>query len=98
MSKHENLSEEFKINIASEKDVTFLEFFFIMYMDNVLREWKSIITNGISLDPPNMFSFIFRRQIIIQKSEDNLQMTIRQLNIICEKYNLKFSLQKLSLL
>ena len=64
---------------------------FNMYIDEILREWMNVCPAGIRISDKGSLSTLLYAddQIIIGKSENELQRSIYTLHTICQKYNFK---------
>lgn len=70
---------------------------FNIYIDDMVRQWKHDISVGIRLAPSNTYinTLMFADdQVILQKSEDDLQHSVYRLYQICKVYNLEISEKK----
>jgi hypothetical protein len=65
-------------------------------MDYMIRRWKAEIKTGIKLnDRICLNTMLFADdQVILQKSESDLQMSVYKLHQLCSEYNMKISLTK----
>lgn len=65
-------------------------------MDDLVRQWNFRINGGIHIAP----NFIFKTmlfaddQIVVSRTESELQRAVYELQKVCEKYNFKISLNK----
>jgi transcription antitermination factor NusA-like protein len=69
---------------------------FNTYINKVITEWKQTTQNGIQVTSRKVTQTILYAddQDIIAKSEDDLQVTVNELNKIAKKYNMKISTSK----
>lgn len=70
---------------------------FSIYIDDMVRLWKTKIPNGIKLSPSHRYlnNLLFADdQAIIQPTEDDLQRSVYQLQKICSDYNMRISTTK----
>jgi len=73
---------------------------FIIYIDDLLRNWKHKVDTGIVLKR-NFYlnTLLFAdEQVIMQDSEDKLQKSVCVLNQMSKDYNLKISMDKTKIL
>jgi hypothetical protein len=89
-------SKDIKINQGVRQGCSLSASLFNIYLDDVLREWKTRSRPGIWLKvTAALNTMLFADdQIIIQESEDELKRSIFYLNNICKSYNLKMSINK----
>jgi hypothetical protein len=68
----------------------------LTYINKVIKEWKQTNQNGIQLTSGKLIQRILYAdvQVIIAKSEDELQMTITELDKFYKKYDMKISTSK----
>jgi hypothetical protein len=69
---------------------------FNIYIDDMIRRWKADIKTGIKLnDRICLNTMLFADdQVILQKSESDLQMSVYKFHKLCSEYNMKISLTK----
>jgi hypothetical protein len=69
---------------------------FNIYINKIIKEWKQIVNNGIQLSNKNKIQTILYAddQIIITKSEDELQIADNEPNKIGKKYDMKISISE----
>jgi hypothetical protein len=65
---------------------------FDMYINKVIKEWKQATQNGIQVTSRKVL--YADDQVIIAKSEDELQMAVNELNKIVKKCETKISTSK----
>jgi hypothetical protein len=65
------------------------------YINKVITEWKQTTQNGIQVTSRKVTqTILYADQVIIAKSEDDLQVTVNELNKIAKKCNMKISTSK----
>lgn len=68
---------------------------FNLYIDDAIRLWKNMIKGGIRIDGKILNTLLYADdQILIAKSEDELQMFTHKLNIVMKGFNMQISEQK----
>ena len=89
-------TDEIKINQGVRQGCSLSPTLFNIYIDDVLKKWQSKEYPGVQLDRHTYLSTLLFAddKIIIQESEDKLQLAVHRLNQICPEYNLKISLHK----
>jgi hypothetical protein len=89
----ERYSKDIKINQGVRQGCSLSPILFNIYLDDVIREWKTRSNPGIWLkETAALNALLFAEdQIIIQESEDKLKRSIFYVNNICKSYNLKIS-------
>jgi hypothetical protein len=67
-----------------------------MYIKKAIKGWKQTTQNGIQVTSGKIIQIILYAddQVIIAKSEDELQMAVNGLNRIAKKYDMKVSTSK----
>lgn len=73
---------------------------FNIYMDVIIRDWKRVIPPGINIGKGTCLNTLLYAddQVIIQETEDDLQLSLYRLNQICEKYNFEISQPKTNIM
>jgi hypothetical protein len=89
-------SKDIKINQGVRQGCSMSPTLVNIYLDDVIREWKTRNNPGIWLkETAALNTLLFADdQIINQESEDELQISIFYLKNICKSYNLKISINK----
>jgi hypothetical protein len=92
----ERYSKDIKINQGVRQGCSLSSTLFNIYLDDVIREWKTENNPEIWLkETAALNTLLFADdQIIIRESEDELQRSTFYLNNICKSYNLKVSINK----
>ena len=88
--------EKIYINQGVQQGCNLSPALFIIYLDDLLRNWKHKVDAGIVLKR-NFYlnTLLFADdQVIIQDSEDKLQISVYVLNQMSKDYNLKISTDK----
>jgi hypothetical protein len=67
---------------------------FNIYINKAIKEWTQTARNDIQLTSEKIIQTIFYAEVIIAKSDDELQMAINELNKIIKKSDMKISLSK----
>jgi hypothetical protein len=69
---------------------------FNIYINKIIKEWKQTVNSGIQLNNKNKIQTILYAddQILITRSEDELQIAVNELNKIGKKYDMKISTSK----
>jgi hypothetical protein len=69
---------------------------FNIYINRVIQEWKQTTQNGIQVTSGKVIQTILYAddQVIIAKSENELQMVVNKLHKIAKKYDMKISTSK----
>ena len=68
---------------------------FNIYLDDMMRSWKQQVTGGIHLGSLILKTMAFADdQILLAKSENELQRMTHKLNILAKTYNFEISKEK----
>lgn len=88
--------EELEVNRGVRQGCSLSPTLFNIYIDNILREWKSLSKPSIWINPNTPLQSLLYADdhTIIEENELSLQKSLYQLNRICKPYCLSISVSK----
>ena len=93
---NEGISEPIHINKAVRQGCGLSPILFNIYIDKIIKEFKTVIKKGIQLNNRKLMNTILYAddQILMATSEDDLQTLAHHLNLIARKYKMTISSTK----
>jgi hypothetical protein len=90
------ISEPINTNKGVRKGCGLSPDLFNIYINKAIKEWKQTTQSGIQLRSGKMIQTILYAddQVIKAESEDELQISVKELNKIVKKYDMKISTTK----
>jgi hypothetical protein len=86
-------TEAFEVNQGLRQGCGLSPLLFILHLDKIIKEWKSLKPPGIKIDAHTTLSTVIFAddQVLIAESENDLQRAVFQLQNILKNYNTEIS-------